>query len=294
MQCPNCYESSQSNFSQRGVHYLCLDCSTFVDKPEVFMACTSCGYSLKSKSSLADFPSYSVPKDGALSLEPVVIAANARGWSSHAWQGLLGKSETTHEFTIVISRGKNEGNFLAIEIATSIGKVSEQTLLTFFAKSFDAGVREKILVTIPKLDDGAKKFADSYGITLIESPSPSLALEAITCKISEMSELGPKKRVMAKKEKRTSFDIIADILTTASKPISKTEILFRANLSFKQAQKYLRMLEKMTLLRCFDEESGRRYVTTQKGAEYLADSLCDFGRISEGSNSVWSSKQENP
>jgi predicted transcriptional regulator len=258
------------------------------------MTCTSCGYSLKSKSLLTDFPSYSVPKEGALSLESIVIASSSRGWSSHAWHGLLGKSETTHEFTIVISRCKNEANFLAIEIATSIGKVSEATLLTFFAKAFDVGVREKILVAIPKLDEGAKKFADSYGITLIESPSPSLALEAIAHRISEMSELGAQKRVMAKKEKRTSFDIIADILTTASKPISKTEILFRANLSFKQAQKYLKMLEKMALLRCFDEGSGRRYVTTQKGAEYLADSLCDFGRISEGSNSVWSSKQENP
>ncbi len=69
--------------------------------------------------------------------------------------------------------------------------------------------------------------------------------------------------------KRGRFSIFADILEVADGGAGKTQIMYRANLSFRQLEKYLRFMLEINLL---DETSnnGRKvYCATHKGITFL-------------------------
>lgn len=65
---------------------------------------------------------------------------------------------------------------------------------------------------------------------------------------------------------RSSLDIVREVLCIALVKVCKTRIMYGANLSFLQLEKYLRMLLGNALL-SFDGDSG--YLTTSTGQEFL-------------------------
>ena len=66
---------------------------------------------------------------------------------------------------------------------------------------------------------------------------------------------------------RSSLDIVREVLSIALVKVCKTRIMYGANLSFHQLEKYLRALLGNSLL-SFDGDSG--YLTTESGKEFLA------------------------
>jgi predicted transcriptional regulator len=66
---------------------------------------------------------------------------------------------------------------------------------------------------------------------------------------------------------RDRLDIIADILDVASRNAKKTQIMYRANLSYKVLQKYLSDLTQTSLIGY--HETKQSYFVTQKGKEFL-------------------------
>ena len=66
---------------------------------------------------------------------------------------------------------------------------------------------------------------------------------------------------------RSSLDIVREVLSIALVKVCKTRIMYGANLSFHQLEKYLSSLLGNALL-SFDGESG--YLTTMSGKEFLA------------------------
>ena len=68
---------------------------------------------------------------------------------------------------------------------------------------------------------------------------------------------------------RRKFDIIADMLLVASSSngAKKTQIMYRANLSYKLLTKYLDEMRKTYLLSF--ERKQRHYVLTNKGKQFL-------------------------
>ena len=72
--------------------------------------------------------------------------------------------------------------------------------------------------------------------------------------------------------KRSSPDIIAEILEAANGGIGKTRLLTKANLTSIQLKKYMDLLlEKKLLAPCEDRSSGHpTYKTTGLGLQYLA------------------------
>ena len=63
------------------------------------------------------------------------------------------------------------------------------------------------------------------------------------------------------------LDIIADILTVASRRPKKTQIMYQANLSFHVLQKYLAEISGASLI-CFEDET-QCYDLTLKGKAFL-------------------------
>ena len=68
---------------------------------------------------------------------------------------------------------------------------------------------------------------------------------------------------------RGRLEIIADILSAAREPSTKTSIVYDANLSFKQAQRYLEKCLEEGLIDA-QEHSSKKYEITDKGSEYLS------------------------
>lgn len=72
---------------------------------------------------------------------------------------------------------------------------------------------------------------------------------------------------------RTRLEILASMLKVASNGALKTHIMYKANLSHKQLERYLAFLEERGLLaQAVDEDVGNRiYRITEKGFDFLRD-----------------------
>lgn len=77
-------------------------------------------------------------------------------------------------------------------------------------------------------------------------------------------------------QNRTRVEILANILEIAGKQTLKTHIMFKANLSYRQLQKYVNFLETRGLLARTFEDNETLFHVTEKGLEFLKD----YARIS--------------
>lgn len=71
--------------------------------------------------------------------------------------------------------------------------------------------------------------------------------------------------ITGQKMRRSRIDIIIDIMDVAKNGVNKTGIVYRANLNFKLADKYLGLLQKQGLV----ENNMDKYTTTDKGRKFL-------------------------
>jgi len=71
------------------------------------------------------------------------------------------------------------------------------------------------------------------------------------------------------RKRRDRLYIMAEILNIAKGGSLKTQIMYRANLSFAQLNEYLGFLTKMEFLEIQKQNRKNNYVTTSKGDRYL-------------------------
>ena len=83
---------------------------------------------------------------------------------------------------------------------------------------------------------------------------------------------------------RTRIEILADILNVAHNGALKTHILYKANLSHRQLEKYLAFLiqQGMIVKVTGQTDRGSTYRVTEKGIEFLKD----YARLSARLNAV--------
>jgi predicted transcriptional regulator len=67
------------------------------------------------------------------------------------------------------------------------------------------------------------------------------------------------------KMRRNKIDIIVDVLEVTKNGVNKTAIVYKTNLNFRLAEKYLLLLEKQGLL----EKKSDKYFTSDKGKLFL-------------------------
>jgi len=69
---------------------------------------------------------------------------------------------------------------------------------------------------------------------------------------------------------RDSLLIVRDILAVAVKKVSKTEIVYRSNINFVAAEKYISKLLLRGMIETVSDEGKSKFQTTQTGLEALA------------------------
>jgi predicted transcriptional regulator len=70
-------------------------------------------------------------------------------------------------------------------------------------------------------------------------------------------------------KRRDKLGIIAEILEIAKDGTLKTQIMYKANLSFAQLNDYLKFMLKTSLLRKFAVNGKEVYESTEKGIDFL-------------------------
>lgn len=70
------------------------------------------------------------------------------------------------------------------------------------------------------------------------------------------------------RERRNAIKLVVDILEIAFNGATKTEIVYKANLNFKQVQRFLDFLIKKGLI-TVSPNKRKRYYTTEKGKEFI-------------------------
>jgi len=78
-----------------------------------------------------------------------------------------------------------------------------------------------------------------------------------------VSDLGLREK---KSKNRRRLEIVRDMLSAASVKTKKTRIMYQANLSYRQMEKYLNSLLESGLVECEDDSF---YLITGKGKEFL-------------------------
>ena len=70
-------------------------------------------------------------------------------------------------------------------------------------------------------------------------------------------------------KRRDHLFIMAEILEVTIDGALKTQVMYRANLSFAQLNEYLKLMLDMKLLECIKNSDRTLYKTTSKGMRYL-------------------------
>jgi len=71
------------------------------------------------------------------------------------------------------------------------------------------------------------------------------------------------------RRRRDRMFIMAEVLEVAIDGALKTQLMYRANLSFAQLNEYLRLLSDLRLLETVESTQKKVYKTTAKGIRYL-------------------------
>lgn len=121
-----------------------------------------------------------------------------------------------------------------------------------------------------KIEDSSRKYYENSNSGSAETPLKirhafSYHEFIIERKIVEMNVWGPNPQP----KRRDKLYIIAEILEIAKEGVLKTQIMYRANLSFTQLNDYLKFMERVSLIEKRIENDKEIYKATSKGLEFL-------------------------
>jgi hypothetical protein len=189
--CPKCHKELTNpdlDYHRAGIWCTCNQCSKSFDIPVPAHFCRDCQENFTFDDALyKDVYSYSLTSDakeeatiGWVLIAPMMEFLDNLGFEVESPGFLNGKSGASHMFDLTaVSVGKKR-NTTAIDLATSTeGVVSEQSVISMFAKIFDATPDKACLVAIPKMSESGRKLAALYKIDLIEAKDQDAALEAL-------------------------------------------------------------------------------------------------------------------
>jgi len=193
--CPKCHNkliAPDVDYSKAGVWCNCNQCNKRFDIPVPDHFCRECHKNFNfDEVVLKDVYSYSLTPEaskkatlGWIMIGPIMEFLEDLGLKVESPGFMNGKSGTRHMFDLTAVSAEN--NTIAIDLATSPDAVvSEQSVITMFAKIFDSNPKKACLVAIPKMNENGRKLAKLYKIELIEAKDQNSALEALKNCIDE-------------------------------------------------------------------------------------------------------------
>lgn len=189
--CPRCNKelvSPDLDYHRAGVWCTCNQCKKSFDIPVPSHFCRDCHTNFAFDDAIyKDVYSYKLTQEAASEANlgyvltvPVIELLENLGFEVESPGFLNGKSGTRHMFDLTaVSAGKKQSTTV-IDFATSTDDVvSEQSVISMFAKIFDTTPDRACLVAIPKMSENGRKLASLYKIHLVEAKDQNRAVEVL-------------------------------------------------------------------------------------------------------------------
>jgi hypothetical protein len=188
--CPNCKRPIRSAEELRssGVWYECQDCLTKTSIPKVVFICRAGHEFSTNELKLTQAFTYVVDSSVVSQLRNSLVLAPAlasllssMGYAASSPATLKGRSGTSHTLDVYGKKGGDmaEAIDVAIQIAVDAAAVEPSAVISFFAKTYDLKPKLSLLIAIPGASPAAKQINEGYGITLVEDPDGSGAVEKV-------------------------------------------------------------------------------------------------------------------
>lgn len=189
--CPRCNKELTSpdvDYHKAGVWCTCNKCTKSFDIPVPSHFCRECHENFAFDDVIyKDVYSYHLTPEAAKEMNlgyaltvPVIEFLEDLGFEVESPGFLNGKSGTRHMFDLTAVFAGEKQNTTVIDFATSsVDVVSEQSVISMFAKIFDTNPDKACLVAIPKMSENGRKLASLYKIQLIEGKNQNSAIEAL-------------------------------------------------------------------------------------------------------------------
>lgn len=187
--CPKCNKELTNpdiDHNRAGVWCNCNQCTKSFDIPVPSHFCRKCEEEFSFEEAVyKNVYSYSLSPEakkeatlGWIMIGPIMEFLEDFGFMVESPGFLDGTSGTRHMFDLTAISGKTK-NTTVIDLSTSDDVVSEQSVISMFAKIFDTNPEKACLVAIPKMNENGRKLASLYKIELIEAKDQNEAIEAL-------------------------------------------------------------------------------------------------------------------
>ena len=187
--CPKCKTElvrPDFDYNKAGVWCNCNNCNKSFDIPVPYHFCRECETNFNFDDSIIkDVYAYALSPQVAMDVNlesiltnPITELLDELGYSVKSPGYLTGKSGTIHKFDLTATDEKSN-SVTAIDLAMTDDVVSEQCVISMFAKIFDTTPAKACLVAIPQMSENGKNLAKLYKIDLVEAKDKSKALKAL-------------------------------------------------------------------------------------------------------------------
>jgi transcription elongation factor Elf1 len=188
--CPRCDIELTTNldYHKAGVWCNCSQCSKSFDIPVPTHFCRVCQANFNFDGGIfIDVHSYSLTSEakkqansGSTIITPIIELFEELGFEVESPGFLNGKSGTRQMFDLIAISSRKRKKTTAIDITTSTDDfVSEQSVISMFAKVFDANPDEAYLIVIPKMSETGRNLAKHYKIDLVEAIDQNSVIESL-------------------------------------------------------------------------------------------------------------------
>ena len=187
--CPKCRTElvrPDVDYNKAGVWCSCNKCTKSFDIPVPDHFCRECETNFSFDDSIyRDVYSYTLSPKAAkeANLESILTSPISEllqefGYNVESPGYLTGKSGTKHKFDL-IATDENNKRVTAIDLAATDDVVSEQSVISMFAKIFDTNPDRACLVAVPQMSENGKNLSNLYKIELIEAQDQNKAIESL-------------------------------------------------------------------------------------------------------------------
>jgi hypothetical protein len=183
LECKKCNKSLKAigvDYMKQGTFFKCLDCNSLLPETQLRFTCARCGkHEEEDGLDLTKIFAYDLDQERLAAfckesdyVMSIIDELSKAGVSAIYQGGVTGRSKVLHRFSLVIHPVSKQAvftrEFAVVDFVSHHGD-SNQAVLAEITKFVDVASENKILVTIPKLNDDGRALATEYGIRLIES-----------------------------------------------------------------------------------------------------------------------------